>query len=295
MTRRTFLDALAYLKRSDIAQVRLLGGEPTLHADVSWMLEQSLAQGFMLMVFSNGLMPEPVLQQMAAIPEKQIRILLNTIHPAEGNPSGMQRQQEVMQVLSRKVMLGANIYTRGQDLNYLIDYVDAFDLYPEIRIGIAHPVLSRRNRFLPPKFYTSVGTQLSEFLTDAEKCGMRVGLDCGFVPCMFPLERHHLLMSLLKRSGRCCNPTLDLLPDGRFIACYPLHHLSQYAMTPKTTARAVIEKFKMNGSPYRDIGIFSNCPTCQFFHTACNGGCLAQKINRVRVKRDDRSNSVQTP
>ncbi|MBU1170470.1 MAG: radical SAM protein [Proteobacteria bacterium] len=285
MSRNTFHEALKYLKRSGIGQVRLLGGEPTLHGDFIWMLDQALLQDFTVMIFSNGLMSSEVLDYLVSIPTEKIRVLLNTIHPLETNPRGIKQQRKTMAALGRKAMAGVNIYTRGQDLDYLIDAVKDHDLFPEIRIGIAHPVLSGGNRYLMPKFYAQVGEGIVDLFFKAKQYGIRIGLDCGFVPCMFPTDMAKELKPLFEKSGVCCNPNLDLLPDGRFIACYPLNNMGQFPLTPETTALSLIQAFNEERSIYKDIGIFSHCRSCHLFKNGCHGGCLALKMNRVHTRR----------
>jgi len=278
---QTFNDSISYLKRSGISQVRLLGGEPTLHKDFIRMVEQSLNNGFEVLIFSNGLMPEAVAKFLVAMSHKQYRILLNTIHPNENFLSGENKQKEIMMALGRKVMLGINIFSRNQDLNFLLQLIKCYKLYPKIRIGIAHPVLSGRNKNLLPKFYSIIGQKVVELYKESKKNGIKIMLDCGFVPCMFP-EDNSDIRHLLKCSGSQCNPNIDILPDGKLISCYPLNNMVQFELTPKITHSKLVSLFNNERSVYKDIGIFPYCSLCDLFTKSCHGGCLAQKIKRLK-------------
>jgi sulfatase maturation enzyme AslB (radical SAM superfamily) len=287
MPREIFLEALAYLRRSRIGQVRFLGGEPTLHADFAWMVEYALEQGFHVIVFSNGLLSPATLQFLTSLSKQRFSLLLNTIPPSENNPAGILQQKTTMAELGRKIKLGVTIDCRQPDLDFLLDYMLEYHLYPEIRLGIAHPVLSRQNRHILPKFYQDIGLRISEFYEKAVRQNIRIELDCGFVPCMFPLDEIGIMAPLFKKTGMFCKPNLDLLADGQFIACYPLNNQGQLPLLADTTADYLHRIFAEQNAPFNDVGIFPYCPRCPLFKKQCSGGCLAQKINRLRLIKED--------
>jgi molybdenum cofactor biosynthesis enzyme MoaA len=73
----TFNKYLDYLDRSKIDQVRLLGGEPTLHPDFALFVKKSIQRRKNILIFSNGLMPESALQTLLEIPKDNVRVLVN--------------------------------------------------------------------------------------------------------------------------------------------------------------------------------------------------------------------------
>lgn len=280
MDDQTYEKALNYLQRSGLRQVRLLGGEPTLHPGFANLVKKALDRDLDIMLFTNGLMSREILEFLAAIPEKKLSILLNTIHPVEANQQGISRQKEVMEKLGSRIIPGINIYTPKQEFSYLLEYISEYDLKKEIRLGLAHPVLGRRNTFLHPKKYKKIGYNISHLKLKAIKAGVLLGFDCGFVPCMFPQESIELLSEELKKAGNCCHPIIDMLTDGSFIACYPLNNLHKIKINDGLIAKDLINTFKDHLSSFEDIGIYSWCSSCPLFGTRCNGGCLAYRIRR---------------
>lgn len=272
--------ALDYLERSKLKQVRLLGGEPTLHPNFIDFVNKALEKEFDILLFTNGLINDVVLNFLEQIPENKLSILLNTIHPNENNQQGIERQKRTMATLGEKIIVGVNIFSGNQDLTYLLEYIPSFNLKKEIRLGISHSVLSRNNVYLHPKDYKKIGRKIALFKLDAVKLGISLGFDCGFVPCMFPEEHLELLNEELKKAGNCCHPIIDMLTDGTFISCYPLNNFSKFNINDSLDARDVIGNFEKVLSPYKQSGIFPYCTSCPLFNNRCNGGCMSFRIQR---------------
>lgn len=277
---KTYEKALDYLQRSGIKQARLLGGEPTLHPEFIDIVKKALDRKLEIMLFSNGLMPGKILNFLADIPEGQLSVLLNTIHPDEADKQGILHQKKVMKKLGRRIIPGINICNPKQELDYLPEYIAEYNLKKEIRLGLSHPALGHSNIFLHPKEYKKVGYFISQFKHKALKAGISLGFDCGFVPCMFPDESIKLLSEELKKAGNCCHPIIDMLTDGSFIACYPLNNLLKIKIHDRLTASDLIKTFREMSSPFENTGIFPYCTSCPLFRTRCNGGCLAYRIRR---------------
>ena len=285
---KTYLDAetykksLEYLERSGLKQVRLLGGEPTLHPGFVSFTKEALDRGFNIMLFTNGLISDNILDFLTSIPTEKLTVLLNTIHPNEDNVSGINRQKEVMHRLGHVILAGVNIYTPNLDLDYLLEYVADYGLKKEIRLGISHSVLSQNNLFLHPKEYQKAGYNIAMFKMKARISGITLGFDCGFVPCMFPTEYFDLLSVELKKAGNCCHPIIDMLTDGSFIACYPLNNLLKVKIHDQLNAKELITIFENALTPYKEAGIYPYCTTCPLYNIRCNGGCMSFRIQRYK-------------
>lgn len=282
MNMQIFDKALNYLTKSGINQVRLLGGEPTTHPEIITMIEKAIKKGFSILIFSNGLMPQRVLDFLKSLNQKELTILLNTVHPIENYLSVQKKQQRVMKFLGRRVMLGINIFSRQQTFDFLLDYIDDYDLIREIRLGIAHPLIELKNDYLHPKFYKEIGLNIIDLLILARKRNIKLGFDCGFVPCMFPEDSYEMLGDLLKKTGIQCNPIIDLLPDGKFISCYPLNNIKSIELKEGLHAKNLFSDFKNELNIYSEMGIYPYCSKCSIFKKGlCSGGCKAMKIKRL--------------
>lgn len=275
MGRETFLRSLDFLRRSGIDQVRLLGGEPTLHPDFAWFVEQALERSFSILVFSNGLMPETALRCLTDAPEDRVSVLVNV------NTSGDELPAANLDRLGRRAVPGFNIHTAAPEMDSLLSLIERHDLDRCVRLGLAHPSPDATNVFLRPKDYAPVGRRVAEFARKAAARGVTVEFDCGFVPCMFPegfLESAGVDPSTV---GPRCGAIPDILPDGSAVPCYPLASLARTATVGDAAGvrRTLDERMR----PCRALGLFRECAACaQRAAGRCAGGCLAAAMLRLR-------------
>jgi radical SAM protein with 4Fe4S-binding SPASM domain len=284
MSLSTFQQSLDFLDRSGINQVRLLGGEPTLHPEFSFMIDQIMDKGFDLLIFSNGLMPDSALRRLEGMPVERVTILINVAVPSESEAEEHKKQLSVFRRLGSRVLLGLNIFKPSIHLDFMLDLINEFKLSPTIRLGLAHPCLSVENKFLHPRYYPTIGRKIISFAERARKFGVNIEFDCGFIPCMFPADRFEALGEKASDIGLRCNPIFDILPDGSVASCYPLSSLYREALPDRRDAVWLKKKFEKKLAPYRNIGVYHECSICKLWKRGdCNGGCTASAMMRLRT------------
>lgn len=294
MTMACFRRALQFLRRSDIDELRLLGGEPTLHPRFKEMTAYGLERGLRLMIFTNGLFPQDLLDYLASIPSEKISLLINlTDLPQSGDENGeRQRRLEAIRRLGPRAILGQTIDTPGFDFEALNRVVAACPQIDGVRFGLAHPNPEGTNAYLHPRHYPLVGQGIADFYATIRTTGVRLLLDCGFVPCMFPQEALAGLETHGEEIGRCCGPIPDILPDGQAVACYPMADIGRLEPAPAATAEQLSSDLNTALAPYRGLGIYPHCARCHAWQTqACNGGCLGS----ARLRLIGRPFMVQVP
>jgi len=276
MSVETFRKALDFLARSGIGEARLLGGEPTLHPEFPRLAALALERGFKVRVFSNGLMPAPALEWLESCAPERVAVLINIAH---GDPL----QTPALARLQNRVTLGLNIHTPAFEPAFLLRLIRRHGLSPSIRFGLAHPDADGSNSFLHPRYYQAVGMRLARFLETARSAGVEPSFDCGFVPCMFPPGFADALGPAAGGIGACCSPVLDILPDARVAACFPLARLAGEPLPESETADALRARFTARLSGYRRLGVYRECAACEARQSGrCNGGCLAASLQRLR-------------
>ena len=280
---RRFEEALDFLERSDIEEVRLLGGEPTLHPEFGELIKRAVERGLRVVIFTNGLLSGPSLGAIEPTPPKSVITLLNaTMFPSLSSF----HQKRFLKTLSRlesRVTLGFTIDRPAFQCDFLLELIDRYHLSRNIRLGLANPCLGGDNEYLHPKQYPDVGLRVSAFSRDADRMGVSLGFDCGFVPCMFPGDTIELFRTGGAEIGMKCAPILDILPDGRIISCFPLACMGDDVLSGQKNVSEIKEHFSAKLSPYRQVGVYRSCFSCVNKKSGrCTGGCLAAALQRFR-------------
>lgn len=274
---------LDFLKRSAISQVRLMGGEPTLHPQFVEIVERARQADFKLLVFSNGLMPESALSCLAALPAAECTVLVNVNDPTETDQARHKQRLAAIRRLGQRALVGFNIYRPDFHLDFLLPIISETGCRPSIRLGMAHPCLSGDNRHIHPHQYVLVGARIARFARTAASAGVTLEFDCGFVRCMFAEQDLAFLEASGCDVGWRCNPILDVDVTGRVIHCYPLSTLGGLTLTEQTDAPGLRKTFESLTAPYRQAGVFRECSVCPFKASGeCPGGCLAVTMRRFR-------------
>jgi len=287
MTLETFERCLDFLDRSAIQQARFLGGEPTLHPLFADFVRRAQERGKMIVVFTNGLMPQPALEALEALPAGQCSVVMNA--SASGKPGTAGRFSgppwEALRRLGQKIQPGCNIDRPDFDLDWVIDLITETGCKRAVRLGLALPALGGENVSLPVRSYPQAGGRILQFAERAAAAGVRVEFDCGFVRCMFSDAAAARLEELGADLGWRCSPIIDIDTDGSAFHCFPLEEKYSapdgFLLDPRWNAAALRGLFETQTAPYRQAGIYKECAVCPYkHHQICSGGCLANIIKR---------------
>jgi len=282
----TFERHLDFLDRSGIEQVRLIGGEPTLHPEFPVLVQRIRQRGKNVAVFSHGLMPERSLACLASLPAEQCTVLINmnaSRAPDGPNAQELARRRATLERLGERALPGFTIYKTNFDLTPLLPIIEATGCQRSVRLGLAQPILAGENAYLHPKQYPFVGHKIVQFAQLAAAAGVTLQYDCGFVRCMFPSKDFEQLEQLGMAPAFHCNPILDIDLTGSAVHCFPLTGVVQTPITNGQDARSLRETLSAQSRPFRMSGIYRECSACLYKARGdCTGGCLAATMRRFR-------------
>ena len=286
-----FEQKLAFLKQSGIKDLRLIGGEPSLHPQFCELIERGLEQGFNILVFTHGLLSEAVCHFLEGLTESECTLCINMNsqhrHPTDHHLLH-EKRLSVIRRLPRLAVPGFNIYTPEFDLSPLFDTIEATGCRRVIRLGLAHPTLQGSNVFLHPKHYRFVGKQIATYVPRALACGVHFEFDCGFVRCMFTEEEIENLQQTGTQPRFKCSPILDMDINRDVLYCFSLGDRYKIDLDMQESASEMREKLSEEAQPYRTSGVYPACADCVHKQEGeCPGGCLAVTMRRYHVSRFD--------
>jgi len=296
--------ALRFLQRSAIPEARILGGEPTEHPRFAEYVNLALERGFLVVVFSGGLVPQPALEHMASLSAGGFMVVLNTADPAGGEELLANRQIEICRTLGQKVMLGVNIQSSHDDPIYVFDWVTKYNLQRAIRVGLTHPIWNGNNEFFNLQGPRMISV-LERLVEIGAASGIAVYFDCGFTPCMFSREFVHAHPGLFApnfngpghpgdRDGEHgasraqtqdaagdqsskslaipvnaigmsrCRTLVDILPEGDCIACYALSRFRRVPLPSAGGYADLASSFDSEFSAILPAGIYNECLLCEY-------------------------------
>lgn len=279
-----FESRLDFLQRSGIKEVRLLGGEPTLHPQFPELIDSVAMRGMHVVVFTNGLAPPGALECLASLPAERCTVMVNVNQPNGAESDGHHaRKMDTLRQLGQRALLGFNIYQPDFQLDFLFQLIAETDCKPAVRLGMAHPCLSGDNQYIHPNQYRAVAVKIVQAACLAASGGVSLDFDCGFVRCMFSDAELDTLREASAKIGWRCNPILDIDLHGNVIHCFPLSRFGRLPLAPDSDATAMREAFEEQTRPYRQAGVYKECSTCHFKAAGeCSGGCLATTMRRFR-------------
>ena len=261
-----FLDQLLPKIRSHPV-INFMGGEPTLHPRFNEIFNQSLSAVnpyTSLNVFTNGLMPEKVLDLMvktASIDGSVKRnvyfsILLNWQTLENISEKNHQRCKQVAEQLLKtngySVTFSINLYSKTQDLLTQCAEIDAIyqkvglpkDQKYKIRVSPAFPIVGEANNiYLPIRDFPKVGRSMLKILKQFPQLCFR--FDCSFPPCFldeieeeeYPLAERIYFHGSKQLPGLtewkdqdlyfgCADGSpMDIDAKGDCFNCFPFHNL----------------------------------------------------------------------
>ena len=275
---------LEFLKRSQARHVSLLGGEPTLNPDFIQIIQRLEAERYHANIFTNALMPPPVVDFLASIGNKHINPVVNLNHPEDTPPAQWTQITDNLKRLGEKVTLGYNIYQPRPKFEFLLDVIRECKLSPNIRLGIAQPILGAKNSCLSMEDYFTLAPHIVEFAARCDQDDVRLMFDCGFILCMFDETQLGKLRYYNTSDSFSCHPAIDIGPDLDVWHCFPLSqkYVTRLEDFPDLAGirRFYTEKFQ----PLRLFGNLPRCNKCKYLRRKqCSGGCLAHKMHTFHV------------
>jgi radical SAM protein with 4Fe4S-binding SPASM domain len=275
-----------FLTKSQVNQVSILGGEPTLHPDFNLFLRYLVSRGFMISVFSNGMIGQKCLRELQEIiaewqlQDNKFRLLINVNEPKHRSAPENRLETRTFRELNQFISLSFNIFEPSCHLDFLVDLIIDFNLIPRIRLGLAAPILGKRNTFLSISDYPGIAQKIMAFSQLCQENAIDLVFDCGFPMCMFSDAEIGKLYKNKTKLNFLCEPVIDIDADLNTIYCYPLSQYKSVKLTDFNNIKEIYDHYQsLLLEDDLQKGIYPDCIKCEYrYRGRCSGGCKGHHL-----------------
>ena len=265
--------------QAGIHDIRLLGGEPTLHPAFAEIIAFAKANSKHITIFTNGCLSEPALAALENLSPDECAIIMNM--NAKISQEQIRNREKTLIRLGNKVISGYTITQPIFSLDSLIQTILDYNLQRVVRLGLSQPIFQKQNTALHPKQLPAAGHCLAQQSFAAFQHGIQFEPDCGFVRCMFSEEDFRILLENNFHYVSCCSPVIDICSEGVFLHCFALSDKFYEKYDEPMGIHEIREKLIERTNPWRMSGIYPECGICLYKKNGeCSGGCLSMILNR---------------
>ncbi len=280
MDRAEVRDWLDFSVKAGITELRLLGGEPTLHPDFPEFVKLGREAGCSILVFSNGVMTDKAREVLAALDPEVCTVVINM--SAAVKPEDRRRWRDTLEMLGPRAMPGMTLTSPDFSFMQPAAMIEAFGMRKKIRIGLANPTWMGANNAVPPKRYPAIAEALFEMSFFTAENGISLDADCGFVRCMFGDNFDRICGNGFRYISRC-TPVMDFCTGGVILPCFALSNLVSLNRADFQNSGEAYRKMNELLKPWHSFGIYPECTDCAYFETEdCCGGCIAARLRRMQ-------------
>ncbi|SLM31932.1 hypothetical protein MTBBW1_50055 [Desulfamplus magnetovallimortis] len=285
ITRENIRKVMDFSSRSGTKQLRLLGGEPSVHPEFTDILDEAISDGFHVHVFTNGMFSAGVTDYIEQMSDSEISFLCNISPQAKDSEKQIRDRTYALKKLGQKITLSITLTSPDFEFDYLIDIIKEYNLRKHIRVGIAQPIVGQENDYLHPDDYRETGRAIMNMTNACIAEDILIGFDCGMTLCMFSEAELGQLQTRTEGFKSVCNPIVDIGLDLSVWSCFPLSDILNSHLDSFDNRMEITAFYEKELAPYRTLGCKSECLTCDFKRRGqCFGGCLAHAINSLSKK-----------
>lgn len=277
-----------FLEEAGERHISLLGGEPLLHPEIASYIHYLNQRGFMVTVFTSGIMPENkfdnfVENLLSRSENLKVSFVCNVNDPQKSPKSETEKVKRFLSVFGERCSLSFNIYRLDFSMDFLAEYIINFGLGRHIRLGLAHPIPGAKNLYIQPKDFHIVKDTLMNSFEKFKELDIIPGFDCGFPMCMFNDEElGRIYKYTLGQLSFQCGPAIDIGTDLSCWSCFPLSDFNKKSLFDFNSYRdlQLFYESKMQEVRKTIKGLYLECDTCMNHkYGLCSGGCLAHILN----------------
>jgi pyruvate-formate lyase-activating enzyme len=277
MQQQEFNKLLTWLQDSKTTTVAFIGGEPTLHPNISTMVRQTAEAGIAVTLFTNGLFSPELLPQLTPyVANFVINFNDPKIYPSTHQYNLLHENLKNLTTVNARVTFSKNFAPGNTDYGYLLEGARQYHI-KAIRYDISRPSNNGTNTHYAISETAKILEHIVEFVRDCEAYDIKTGLDCCLKYCELSVDTRRYLERVSMKLTGICHPSVDIHPDLSASYCLPMRHVTVDDVTTFRTNEQLTRHFAAAVRPIRFKNVSQQCESCSDFKIRCQGGCLALK------------------
>lgn len=288
ITMEDFCLYLDWLKKQDYKQIRLIGGEPTLHPHLEQLIDKVIEYNCFddILIFSNfTFKPEITEMLIRKMNEIDIHFLPNINHIDTILPVFRERIYYNLDLITAAKPslrhIGINIYEPDQDLSFWEDLICRFDV-ASVRWSIVVPNMEVNKDFNFYEYFHSFQDILDQMIDWVVKYRIHLNCDCNGLPlCCFDDEK---IVKWLKVApdffgpAHCREAVVDVSPDLMARGCFGCNPKEVKYLLDFDTHEDLLKFFEIGRQEKKALLARKECLACERYqvqHTSCS--CYAYR------------------
>jgi len=287
MREKDFFKVLTYLKRNGIREVRIIGGEPTIHPQFKEFLKIVSRDPWFdsVFIFSNCTFSIEVLYEIMQASKKKKVVVLPNYNEKEFLGKRKETVEKNLKTLAKCGIvktLGINIYAEDFDYTYALNKAEELGIR-QIRWSITTPNYKLSEDFQVKEYFRGFYEVLRGFLKECKDRGIYAMLDCNTVPsCVFTEDEKTELLSykedLFERTD--CSVILDINPQLEVFRCFGMSEGYHEKLKSKKAIDEVVATMEDEFSVVEKKLLLSECEDCEtYIKQGKSCSCLVYRNN----------------
>jgi len=287
--------------------VKLLGGEPTLHPQFMDIVRRLIERKVHIdCILTNGLAETDLYEMVNGSIETTW--LINVNHPSTYSNAQWNRLNNNLEVLkwhekgsvkrlgidvnSQKLQLAITFYEPDQDYSYIIDLAKKFGVF-FIRYAPSHPSSDLKNEHVDFEKFAIMKSTLLRFFRDCAREDIRPNLECAIPACAFTQKELNYMSLFTENTLFECTPHIDVMPDLSITYCATMKDIIPRYQVGEMQFDETLAHLFRDAVPYKGL-VLPRCKGCAMFANAfCQGYCLRYKAEFLNDARRSVSSSGQ--
>lgn len=266
---------------NQLREVGILGGEPFLYPHLGELLKLLWQNNIMPKIFTSATNPMSENIRDIDVSKSPVNFIVNIGTRDTYSDEKYNNLVEFFSKFNAVSSLSYTILDLNADTTFLFDIIDQFKLLTRsIRVGIALPIYKGGNQYVAKEQYKQFADFFVKFAQKAYDRNVILGMDCGYIACMFTPTQIGTLQRCGVKFSFVCGAAIDIGPKLQAWNCFPLFQLHRENVLEAKNMDELIKKFNTKTNEYfnNQIGIFETCRDCKYFkRKVCEGGCKSFK------------------